>query len=283
MRVLITGASSGIGAELARRLARRGDDLVLVARGREGLEATARAVRELGCTAVIAPADVTDAEAIAAAVDRGARELGGLDAVVCNAGGAAYGLTMEMDAADIEQTIRVTLLGHINTARAAIGHLERTGGVLVATGSVAGKHPLPLMTPYTAAKHGVRGFMNALGLELRATGSRVRVAVVHPGPVDTPFWVHVTPSGVMPPKIPPLLAYDPAKVARTIQHAIDKPSPERVSGAVMRVMDVLPRAVRDLVLTQCVRYALRHPGDDPPGQAIWAASGDGQRRALASR
>lgn len=283
MRVLITGASSGIGAEVARRLARRGDDLVLVARGEEGLRKTLAAVRELGAYAAVVHADVTDRDQIQDAVDAGAAELGGLDAVIANAGAAAYGLFGEMDPDDFERTIAVTLIGAANTARAALPHLERTGGVLVATGSVGALHPLPMLGGYSAAKHGLRGLMNSLRLELRATGSRVRVALVHPGPVDTPFWVNVTPASRMPPEIPQQAAYDPAQVAKALVRAIDQPRPERVVGLAMRALGLVPRPLRDAVLVQAARVALRNPGDDEPGRAVWQPAGEGEVTVLAER
>ena len=284
MRVLITGASSGIGAELARRLARRGDDLVLVARGRDGLEKVADEVREAGGYAVIELADVTDREALNAAVTRGAEALGGLDAVVANAGAAAYGLFAEMDAEDVDRTFEVTLNGAVNTARAALPFLEQSGGVLVVTGSVGGIHPLPMMSAYTAAKYGVRGFFHALRLELRASGSRVRVALVHPGPVDTPFWVNITPVDGMPPDMPPQLAQSPERVAKAIVRALEHPKPERVVGVLMKALAVVPRPVRDYVLTQAVRYSLDNPHNDrEPGRAIWEPAGEGQTTVLAER
>lgn len=285
MRVLITGASSGIGAEVARRLARRGDDVALVARGREGLEKTAGAIRDQGGFAIVEMADVTERDEIQRAIDSAAQQLGGLDAVVANAGAAAYGLFRDMDPEDVDRTFEVTLNGAVNTARAALPHLEESSGTLVVTGSVGGIHPLPLMTAYTAAKYGVRGFFHGLRLELRATGSKVRVALVHPGPVDTPFWVNVTPTDRMPPEIPPQIAQEPEQIAKAIERALEQPRPERVVGPLMKALDLVPRPLRDYVLTQAVRFSLDNPGDDErePGRAIWEPSGTGERKILAKR
>jgi short-subunit dehydrogenase len=285
MRVLITGASSGIGAELARRLAKRGDDVVLVARGREGLEKVAGEIRAAGGFAVIETADVTDRDELQGAIDRGAEALGALDAVVANAGAAAYGLFKDMDPEDVDRTFAVTLNGAVNTARAAIPHLEETQGTLVVTGSVGGIHPLPMLSAYTAAKYGVRGFFHALRVELRATGSKVRVALVHPGPVDTPFWVNVTPVDRMPPEFPPQVTQSPERVAKAIVRALDQPRPERVVGLAMRALAIVPRPVRDYALTQVTRFALNNPGEDDrePGRAIWEPAGEGQTTILAER
>ncbi len=275
MRILITGASSGIGAATARRLARRGDDLVLVARGRDGLERVAR-----GIGAEVAVADVTDRDELEAVFAAAGR----LDAVIANAGAAAYGPFAEMDADDVDRTIAVTLLGTANTLRAALPHLERTGGTLVVTGSVAGREPMPLAAAYSAAKHGVRGLVESVRLELRATGSRVRVAQIHPGPVDTPFWVNVTPvDGQMPPRMPSWVADDPDRIAKAIERALEHPHPEQVVGWTMRAASFVPRPVRDLVLTRVVRYALRHAAHDEPGRAIWEPAGTGELESLSAR
>ena len=283
MRVLITGGSSGIGAEVARRLASRGDDVALVARGRDGLEKTARAIRDRGGFAILETADVTDREQIERAVDAAAEQLGGLDAVIVNAGAAAYGLFTDMPAEDVERTLAVTFTGAVNTIRAALPHLEATGGTIVATGSVAGKYPQPLLSAYSASKHALRGFMQSLRLELKATGSRVRVAIVHPGPVDTPFWVNVTPATVMPPEFPPQVTYSPERIATAIVRALERPRPEQVVGLAMKAVALVPRPIRDRATMRLARVALRNPGDDPPGRAIHEPAGEGQITVLAQR
>jgi len=278
VRVLLTGASSGIGAETARLLARRDHDVVLVARGREGLERAAEEVRAHGTRAVVAVADVTDREALAAALQRGKDELGGIDAVIANAGATAYGPVADMPVEDMERTLDVTLRGMINLVAVALPELERTAGHIVVTGSVAARQPLPLMAAYTAAKHGERGFVNALRLELQATGSPVQVAMVHPGPVDTPFWDHVVPTAKMPPLLP--AAYRPQDVARAIVRQLESPRPEHVPGLAMRAMllfRALARPVSDLALVAAANWALQNGSDRPPGRALHEASGDGTR------
>jgi short-subunit dehydrogenase len=276
VRVLLTGASSGIGAATARRLARRGDELVLVARSHEGLRATARAADG----AQIEIADVTDREQLEAAFDRAGR----LDAVIVNAGAAAYGRFVDTDPEDVDRTIAVTLLGAANTIRAAIPRLEETGGTLVVTGSVASRQPMPLAASYSAAKHGLRGLVDSIRIELRAAGSRVRVAMVHPGPVDTPFWTNVTPAdGEMPPRMPSWVAEDPERIAKALVRALEHPRPDQVVGWTMKLAGFIPRPLRDLALTQVVRLALRHAADDEPGRALWEPAGTGDERALSAR
>jgi NAD(P)-dependent dehydrogenase (short-subunit alcohol dehydrogenase family) len=163
-------------------------------------------------------ADVGDAVELEAAVTEAAELFGGLDAVIANAGAATYGPFTESSVEDYEQTIRTTLLGMINTAHAALPHLERTHGRLVVVGSVAGRLPTPWLSAYAAAKHGVRGFVRSLDGELSALDIPVELALVAPGPVDTPLWRRArTPDGRLPPELHG--AYDADDVAAEVARA----------------------------------------------------------------
>ena len=280
-RVLLTGASSGIGRAAAELFGREGANLALVARGRRGLDAAARAAQRHGVVACVVPADVADAEAIEAAIARAESELGGLDVVVANAGAGAYGRFTEMSREDFERTVAVTLFGAVNTIRAALPALERSAGTLVVTGSVASRVPLPLLSPYVAAKHGLRGFVNSLRGELRAQRSRVSIAVVDPGPVDTPFWDHVaTIEGEAPPRIPG--SYSAATVAEALVQAAARPRGDRTVGAAMLPLEPtfrLARPIVDLALGRVVRWALANGRRPGASVAIWEPAGDGSEGA----
>lgn len=229
-RVLITGGSSGIGLCAAQRLGRSGARVVLVARGENGLADAARQVP--GCAGTIA-ADVSDADAVDVVVQGALTRLGGLDAVVVGAGAASYGPFGEMSAGDYERTIRTTLLGAVHTTHAVLPCLERSRGTLVIVGSVAGRVPTPWLSTYAAAKHGVRGFARSLDCELRALRKPVSVALIAPGPVDTPFWRRArTPDGRLAPELRG--AYRPEDVAAEIVRAISVTGrTERTVGALM--------------------------------------------------
>lgn len=179
-RVLITGAARGIGAETARQAARRGARIALVGLERERMEALAS---ELGTGHVVHEADVRDTEAVAAAVDAAAADLGGLDVVMANAGISNYGTLATAPAEDLLTTIDVNLGGVVRTASAAVAHLERSRGYLLLVASVSGLAPAPGMAAYTASKAGTDHFGRAIRMELAHRG--VDVGVLYPSWVDT--------------------------------------------------------------------------------------------------
>lgn len=244
LRVLITGGSSGIGLITARQLGAGGARTVLLARGETGLKDAVASVAH--CAGVIR-ADVSDAEQTHRAVAEATDLLGGLDAVVAAAGAAAYGPFAEMETDDYERTIGITLLGMMNTVHAALPPLERTHGTLVVVGSVAGRLPIPWLAAYAAAKHGVRGFVRSLDAELRVQRRPVRLALVAPGPVDTPFWVGArTPDGRLPPEIRG--AYRAEEVADEILRALKaRDRLERTVGGLMLPVIVLDALVPNLL------------------------------------
>lgn len=178
--VLITGAARGIGAALARKVAARGARVALVGLEPEEL---ARVADELGPEHLWVEADVTDPEALEAAVQRTAATFGGLDAVVANAGIAPLTTVMTSSAHALARTIEVNLIGTMLTAHAALPHIaERRGHVLLIS-SAAAFTVLPGMSAYCASKAGVERFGDALRLEVAHRG--VTVASAHPTWIDT--------------------------------------------------------------------------------------------------
>jgi NAD(P)-dependent dehydrogenase (short-subunit alcohol dehydrogenase family) len=171
--VLITGAARGIGAEAARRLARRGARVSLVGLEPELLEQLAR---EIGGTAAWFEADVTDVAALERAVAGTVERFGGIDVVIANAGIAPFGTVATIDPAAFERTIEVNLLGVWRTVRAVLPHVvARQGYILPIASLAAALHP-PMMAHYTATKAGVEAFADALRAEIAHTGTRVGVA-----------------------------------------------------------------------------------------------------------
>jgi NAD(P)-dependent dehydrogenase (short-subunit alcohol dehydrogenase family) len=191
-------------------------------------------VRGRGGRAQVIEADVTNRVALAEAVRDAEAALGGLDVVVLNAGAAAWGPFEEVPADEFDRVIDVTFRSAVDAARLVLPLLERSGGVLVITGSVAGRIPLPMMSAYSAAKHALHGFAGSLRMELRARRSPVRVGVVAPGPVDSPFWKHAAAPAGYSAVAPVLLApYSPAAVAEAIVETAERPRRELTVGGAM--------------------------------------------------
>jgi NAD(P)-dependent dehydrogenase (short-subunit alcohol dehydrogenase family) len=184
---LVTGASSGIGAAAARRLARSGVRVALVARSAEDLADCAKAIRDAGGEARVAPADVADADAIRRAIDETAAAWGRLDVVVANAGVNGVWAPIEALAPDeFEATLRTNLLGTFLTIKFAVPHLKRAGGgSVVVTASINGTRVFSNTgaTAYSASKAGQVAITKMLALELAK--HRIRVNVVCPGGITT--------------------------------------------------------------------------------------------------
>jgi NAD(P)-dependent dehydrogenase (short-subunit alcohol dehydrogenase family) len=221
--VLITGASSGIGRATAVELAGRGAGLVLVARARESLEEAAEEARKAGATKVLVrPADVTDEEAVRAAVDDAVAEFGRLDGVVHAAQVMAYGTIEELPREVFEQVVDTSLHGTATIARVVLPLFrEQEGGHLVVVNSLLGNIAAPLIGSYVAAKWGQLGLVRVLQQEVRDAPG-VEVSVVQPGGVDTPIYFQAaswTGSTGRPP--PPV--YSPQRVARTVLSTLDRP------------------------------------------------------------
>ena len=172
-RVLITGAARGIGAALAERLASHGARIALVGLEPERMAAVAE---RCGEGTFVAECDVSDNEKVTAAVDEAAEALGGLDVVVANAGIATGGPLRSQDLRSWERVIEINLLGVMYTDRAALPHLERSGGYLLNIASTAAVMRAPGLSAYCSAKAGVEALSDCLRVEMLPLGVAVGVA-----------------------------------------------------------------------------------------------------------
>ena len=178
--VFITGAARGIGAASAERFHARGDNVALVGLEPERLEALAP---RLGDRAAFFEADVTDREALYAAVEGAVERFGGIDVAIANAGIHTTGSLLGADPDRIERTLQVNLFGVLRTDLAVLPQIVARKGYLLNVASLAAASHAPLMGPYTASKAGVEALSDALRVELSTTGARAGCAYF--GFIDT--------------------------------------------------------------------------------------------------
>jgi short-subunit dehydrogenase len=177
--VLVTGASSGIGAALARELAREGARLVLVARRRERLDSLQAELAAAGAEAVAHVGDVTQRADLDAAVALAVQRYGRLDMAVANAGFGVVGSVEKLEVDDYRRQFETNVFAVIETIKACLDELRKTRGRLVLIGSVAGYVSMPNSSPYSMSKFAVRALAEALELELAPQG--IAVTLISPG------------------------------------------------------------------------------------------------------
>ena len=184
--VFITGASSGIGAELSLQLARRGAILGLLARRAEQLEELAAQVAAAGGQALVLPADVTDAAAVQAAADKLRAECGHIDTMIANAGTGDITDGKKLPAETVANIFRINLIGASNAVAAVVPQMVARGsGHLVAISSLSAYRGLPKSGAYCASKAGLSTLFESIRLDTKGTG--VDVSIIHPGFIKTPL------------------------------------------------------------------------------------------------
>lgn len=184
---VVTGASSGIGRLLAKRLASQGAHVALVARREEALRELADEIGADGGKALVVPCDVADREAVFAAAETAIAGLGRVHLLVNNAGYSSHGRFADWDLDDVRRIMDVNYFGSVWWTRAVLPHMvEAGGGHVVFVASVAGRMGIPGESVYSAAKFAVFGLAEAISMELQGDG--VHVMAVCPGSVRTPFF-----------------------------------------------------------------------------------------------
>ncbi|MEP6780145.1 MAG: SDR family oxidoreductase [Gemmatimonadaceae bacterium] len=184
--VLVTGASSGIGAELARQFATAGARVVLAARDVVRLEEVAAQCRANGAEALVVHVDVGDEASCKAMIDSAIVHYGSLDIIVNNAGLGARGrFDTITDLSIFEKVMRVNFFGSVFCTSYALPYLKESRGQIVAISSLSGLAGVPNRTAYGATKHAMAGFFDSLRVELG--GSGVDVTVIYPSFVSSDF------------------------------------------------------------------------------------------------
>lgn len=236
--IVVTGASSGIGLVTARLAAAKGARVVLAARSEPALIAAVDAIRERGGQAVHVVADVSREADVRRIAETALEVFGGFDTWVNNAGVSVYGRIEEVPLEDQRQVFETDYWGVVHGCRAALQHLRHRGGAIINVGSALSERAFPLQGAYSAAKHAVKGFTDALRMELIHERVPVSLTLIKPGAIDTPYKRHAPNYLPHEPRNPPPL-YAPDLVARAILEAAEHPVREVTVGGAARLMEAL--------------------------------------------
>jgi short-subunit dehydrogenase len=236
--IVITGGSSGIGHATALAFGKRGECVVVAARGAGALARVAEEIEAAGGQALAIPADVAQFDDVARIASETIARFGQIDVWINNASVAEWGTVESLDIATIDRVIAVDLLGTIYGCKAVLPHFRARGrGVLINVASGLAERAVPLLSTYSAAKAGVKGFTDALRMELAAENAGINVVLVLPASINTPFYSNGRSRlGVRPHPIS--FIYPPAVVAEAIVSAAEKPQREVYVGAMAKLLSI---------------------------------------------
>ncbi len=263
--VLITGASSGIGAATAKRYGASGARVLLFARDAGRLDEVANAIRRGGSAATPYKVDLSDAGAIAEAATRIKREAGTPDIIINNAGAGRWRPLVETSAEEALAMIEVPYLAAFNLTRAFLPEmLARRSGAIACVTSPASYLVWPNAAAYIAARHALLGFTEALRADVKGGGVDVTLVVL--GTVETPYWEHNPGSRERVPAGNPLLApvLSPEEAAEAIFRGVEARKRRVVKPAILRAIFLLNALAPRLVARQ-VRRSIPKPSS-PAGE-----------------
>lgn len=278
--IVITGASSGIGLATARKAAQAGAAVVLASRNEEVLRAVCKEINDAGGRAHPVSGDVgspEDVEKIArAAIARFER----FDTWINDAGVGLYGELMQTPTADHERLFRTNYFGVVNGSLEAVKHFRKRGGpgAIINLGSVLSDVATPMMGAYSASKHAVKGFTDALRIELAREKAAISVTLIKPSSISTPFADHARNLMDKAATVPPP-HYAPEVVADAILYAAQHPTRDFEVGAGGRPFAIASAAapgLSDRLLGAVMPPLSRRRGAKPLSDNLYEAGVDGQ-------
>lgn len=233
-RIVITGASSGIGLAIAEAAVAAGARVMLSSRNESALRQIQDRLTANGGDVGIFVVDIAEADAADRLAAATIARFGGFDTWINNAAAATYGTVLETSIVDQRRVFDVGYWGLVNGSRAAAAHMtsggmKTGGGAIINIGSVLGDRTMILQGPYSAMKHAVSGFTDALRMELSRDNHPVSVTLIKPSAMHTPYPLHARNLMSKPAKLPPII-YDPRLVARAVLFAAHTPKRELTVG-----------------------------------------------------
>jgi short-subunit dehydrogenase len=266
--IVILGASSGIGLATARLGASQGARMVLAARSAHALERLATELRRGRGDAIAVTCDVSSEDDVRRVAARAIDAFGRIDTWVNNAAVSAYGTCLEVSSADMRRIMDVNFWGVVHGSRVACGHMREHGGALINLGSVLSDRAVPLQGAYSASKHAIKGWTDALRVELGVEGVPISVTLIKPSAIGTPYAEHASnyfPD--QPTHLPPV--YAPRSVAKAILHAAQHPTRDIVvggSGVVLSMAGAIAPRLTDALLARFLVPGM-HSGRLPGGRS----------------
>jgi short-subunit dehydrogenase len=262
--IVITGASSGIGLATAESAAKQGAKLVLAARSEQTLHEIIQRINSNGGDAIYVTADVGDRQQIQGIAEAAVQRFGRIDTWINDAGLSIYGRLDETQEADARRLFDINFWGVVNGSLVALPHLKMAGGALINVGSEVSEAVVPLQGMYSASKHAVKGFTDALRVEIEEVDKApVSITLIQPTAVDTPFPEHAKNYMDKEPKLPtPMI--EPSQVAEAILGAAQKPERYVKVGAMAKMNTTMAKLAPALGDKMSAMQANRQQRDELP-------------------
>lgn len=235
--VVITGATSGIGLVTARMAAKRGAKLVLVARTESALQTLTEELKATGADATYVKADVGVERDVRNVRDAACVEFGGFDSWVNNAAVSIYGKLTDVPIEDHRRLFETNYWGVVYGSLVAADHLGTKGGAIINIGSTLSDRAIPIQGTYCASKHAVKGFTDALRMELEYDKAPVSVTLIKPAAINTPYARHAKNFLPTEPEVPAPV-YAPETVAEAILYAAENPVRDLYVGAAAKALSM---------------------------------------------